>query len=122
MAHSDSPHHSHTLHAALNHFHLSLDKVDHVGLIKAKDPNELIELKERIGKGSHGEVFKAELRSTNMIVAVKVISVTQGDFSVSNSIHEEIKHLQSCKHPNIVCYYDSFILPRQFWVRLRISE
>ena len=44
-----------------------------------KDPRELFELKERIGKGSFGEVHRAIDKQTSKEVAIKIIDLEKSD-------------------------------------------
>ena len=44
-----------------------------------KDPSELYKFKEKIGKGSFGEVYKAEETSTKKLVAIKIIDLEKSD-------------------------------------------
>ena len=44
-----------------------------------KDPSELYKFKEKIGKGSFGEVYKAEDTSTKKLVAIKIIDLEKSD-------------------------------------------
>ena len=44
-----------------------------------KDPRELYDLKERIGKGSFGEVHRAIDRASKKEVAIKIIDLEKSD-------------------------------------------
>ena len=44
-----------------------------------KDPRELYDLKERIGKGSFGEVHRAIDKNTKKEVAIKIIDLEKSD-------------------------------------------
>ena len=50
-----------------------------INLEMGKDPRELFDLKERIGKGSFGEVHRAIDKSTKKEVAIKIIDLEKSD-------------------------------------------
>lgn len=54
------------------------------------------------GRGSYGSVYKAQIRGTQEVVAVKVIPL--GDKDEVLEIQKEIEMLKECNHPNIVRY------------------
>jgi len=65
--------------------------------------SELEDLAE-IGAGNGGHVSKARHRSTNLIVAHKVITVG-GDEQVQKQILRELQYMDDCSHKNIVSFY-----------------
>ena len=54
------------------------------------------------GRGSYGSVYKAQVRGTQEVVAVKVIPL--GDKDEVLEIQKEIEMLKECNHPNVVRY------------------
>jgi serine/threonine protein kinase len=63
------------------------------------------DLKEKLGEGTYGEVFRArDLRVTNRIVAIKKIKLEQEDEGVPSTTLREVALLKSLQHPNIVRY------------------
>ena len=54
------------------------------------------------GRGSYGSVYKAQIRGTQEVVAVKVIPL--GDKDEVLEIQKEIEMLKECNHPNVVRY------------------
>ena len=86
-----------------------------LGHFSKEDPNERMELMERLGKGSYGEVFKGRLLQTSEIVAVKMITLEEADGGME-SVRKEIHILQACNHRNIVRYYGSYLQPESLWV------
>ena len=61
---------------------------------KAKDPSELYTFQEKIGKGSFGEVYKAQNTLTKKTVAIKIIDLEKSEGKINNfiskfSIHKE---------------------------------
>ena len=78
---------------------------------QATDPtnNGQYSLKESIGSGAFGIVYKAEDSLTvkqkdEGVVAIKIVTVAQK----INSAKREIDFLKTLDHPNIVSYYSSF--------------
>lgn len=54
------------------------------------------------GRGSYGTVYKAKIRETGELVAIKIIPL--GDASEMEEVQREITMLQECNHPNVVRY------------------
>ncbi|KAM0067710.1 putative protein kinase STE-STE20-Pl family [Helianthus debilis subsp. tardiflorus] len=59
------------------------------------------------GKRSYGSVYKARDLQTSEMVAIRVISLSEGEEGYEE-IRGEIKMLQQCSHPNVVCYLGSY--------------
>lgn len=63
----------------------------------------LYNIKERLGAGAYGIVWRAEDKSTGQIVAVKKIFDAFRDVTDAQRTFREIGYLQGfCDHPNIV--------------------
>lgn len=56
------------------------------------------------GRGAYGTVYKAQDTSSNEVVAIKIISLTENDLDDLKQIQKEIEYLADCNHPNIVKY------------------
>ena len=95
-----------------------------------------------VGKGSYGAVYKARDLRTSELVAIKVISLSEGVsimklfdcYSLVNRVFElnwdvdymqeegyeeirgEIEMLQQCSHPNVVRYLGSYQGEEYLWV------
>ncbi|KAK7851930.1 mitogen-activated protein kinase kinase kinase kinase 5 [Quercus suber] len=67
------------------------------------------------GKGSYGVVYKARDIRTLELVAVKVISLSEGDEGY-DEICGEIETLQRCSHPNVVRYLGSYQGEEYLWI------
>ncbi|UCD76198.1 MAG: serine/threonine protein kinase, partial [Phycisphaerales bacterium] len=70
------------------------------------------ELLEEMSRGGQGIVYRARQRTTNRIVALKVLLA--GAFATSSQrrrFEREIELVASLEHPNIVTVYDSGIMP-----------
>ena len=57
---------------------------------------------EDAGQGSYGTVYKASVRNTDQLVAVKILPL--GQQNEQATIQKEIDMLKECEHPNIVRY------------------
>ncbi|KAK3035958.1 hypothetical protein RJ639_031381 [Escallonia herrerae] len=67
------------------------------------------------GKGSYGAVYKARDLSTSELVAIKVISLCEGEEGYEE-IRGEIEMLQQCSHPNVVRYLGSYQGDEYLWI------
>eukprot|EP01102_Stenamoeba_stenopodia_P013823 TRINITY_DN452_c0_g2_i1.p1 TRINITY_DN452_c0_g2~~TRINITY_DN452_c0_g2_i1.p1 ORF type:complete len:562 (+),score=122.74 TRINITY_DN452_c0_g2_i1:294-1979(+) len=76
------------------------------------DPKEAFELIEKLGEGAFGVVFKAKLKETGFILAVKIMDV--GD--EKDDVMKEIKMLKCCQHRNIVSYFGSCVQDEKLWI------
>lgn len=84
--------------------------------IKKTKPEKDIELIQRIGSGTYGEVYKARWKATGELAAVKIINVEPGDdFDI---IQQEITIMQQCKHQNIVQYFGSYLRRDKLWIAM----
>ena len=85
---------------------IKIDKGDFVRL-KADNFFDEYELKEKLGEGAYGCVYKVLQRKTNYLRAVKAIKKKNVD---RNEFINEIEVLKTVDHPNIIklfdCYYD----------------
>ncbi|XP_054884710.1 mitogen-activated protein kinase kinase kinase kinase 5 isoform X2 [Poeciliopsis prolifica] len=82
--------------------------------ISTKNPQDDFEILLRVGGGTYGEVYKARNKQNGELAAIKVIKMEpEDDFSI---IQQEIVIVKSCKHPNIVAYYGSYIRANKLWI------
>ena len=70
-----------------------------------KDPSKMFEFKERIGKGSFGEVYRAIDRELKQEVAIKIIDKTQLNAGSLQKLFREVRIMKTLDHPNIVKLY-----------------
>ncbi|KAA8529318.1 hypothetical protein F0562_033883 [Nyssa sinensis] len=80
-----------------------------------EDPSTKYELLHELGKGSYGSVYKARDLRTSELVAIKVISLSEGEEGYEE-IRGEIEMLQQCSHPNVVRYLGSYQGEEYLWI------
>ncbi|XP_019428756.1 PREDICTED: serine/threonine-protein kinase dst1 isoform X2 [Lupinus angustifolius] len=80
-----------------------------------EDPTTKYELLNELGKGSYGAVYKARDLRTSEMVAIKVISLSEGEEGYEE-IRGEIEMLQQCNHPNVVRYLGSYQGEEYLWI------
>ncbi|CAL5399285.1 unnamed protein product [Camellia sinensis] len=80
-----------------------------------EDPTTKYELLNELGKGSYGSVYKARDIRTSELVAIKVISLCEGEEGYEE-IRGEIEMLQQCSHPNVVRYLGSYQGEEYLWI------
>ncbi|KAI4328566.1 hypothetical protein L6164_020908 [Bauhinia variegata] len=83
--------------------------------VTGEDPTSKYELLNELGKGSYGAVYKARDFRTSELVAIKVISLTEGEEGYED-IRGEIEMLQQCNHPNVVRYLGSYQGEEYLWI------
>ncbi|XP_073022170.1 serine/threonine-protein kinase 1 isoform X2 [Primulina eburnea] len=80
-----------------------------------EDPSTKYELLHELGKGSYGAVYKARDIRTSELVAIKVISLSEGEEGYEE-IRGEIEMLQQCSDPNVVRYLGSYQGEEYLWI------
>lgn len=83
--------------------------------VTREDPSTKYELLNELGKGSYGAVYKARDIKTSEMVAIKVISLSEGEEGYEE-IRGEIEMLQQCSHPNVVRYLGSYQGEEYLWI------
>ncbi|CAI0390732.1 unnamed protein product [Linum tenue] len=83
--------------------------------VTREDPTTKYELLNELGKGSYGAVYKARDLRTSELVAIKVISLSEGEEGYEE-IRGEIEMLQQCSHPNVVRYLGSYQGEEYLWI------
>eukprot|EP01102_Stenamoeba_stenopodia_P014808 TRINITY_DN496_c0_g1_i1.p1 TRINITY_DN496_c0_g1~~TRINITY_DN496_c0_g1_i1.p1 ORF type:complete len:610 (-),score=153.24 TRINITY_DN496_c0_g1_i1:177-2006(-) len=82
--------------------------------ISEEDPTRVVEIGEKLGKGSFGDVHKGRILQSDEVVAVKFIPIE--DEAAIEDVRKEIEVLSSCKHPNIVNYVGSYFHNDNLWI------
>ncbi|KAJ3372465.1 Mitogen-activated protein kinase kinase kinase kinase 3 [Allomyces arbusculus] len=72
-----------------------------------EDPEAIFDVLEIIGSGSYGEVYKAKVRSTGQLAAVKLVKLEPGEDL--DEVLNEVNFLKSCNHGNVVSYLGSYM-------------
>jgi len=82
-------------------------------LISKEDPNVIYKNKKKIGEGAAGEVYLANDSRTNNKVAIKIMPLNNQNMKL---LVTEIGIMKTSEHPNIVSYYDSYLVGEHIWV------
>ena len=83
-------------------------------LVSSEDPNKIYkDISKKIGEGAAGSVFLATNSRTGQQVAVKKMTLNGESLKL---LITEINIMKTSHHPNIVDYYDSYIVEDQLWV------
>jgi len=74
------------------------------------DPGDKYEMVQKVGKGAFGEVWKARVRATGEMVAVKEIKLVSGSEGAGfdKSAIDEICVMQELKHENVLTLIEVF--------------
>ena len=85
----------------------SLIRIDKSDFVRMKEDNifDEYELKEKLGEGAYGSVYKVQQKYTNYLRAVKAIKKKHVD---SSEFYNEIEVLKALDHPNIIKLFDCY--------------
>ena len=88
--------------------------------IQTTKPEKDFDLIQKIGNGTYGEVYKATVKATGALAAIKIIDIQPGDdFEI---IQQEIVMMQDCVHPNIVQYMGSYFRRGKLWIAMELCS
>jgi len=82
-------------------------------LISHEDPTLIYKGMKKIGEGAAGEVFVASHAKTGKKVAIKKMDINKENVKL---LATEIKIMKTSQHPNVVEYYESYIVDEKMWV------
>ena len=85
----------------------TLIRIDKSDFVRMKEDNifDEYELKEKLGEGAYGCVYKVQQKATNYLRAVKAIKKKHVD---STEFYNEIEVLKALDHPNIIKLFDCY--------------
>ena len=85
----------------------TLIRIDKSDFVRMKEDNifDEYELKEKLGEGAYGSVYKVQQKYTNYLRAVKAIKKKHVD---SSEFYNEIEVLKALDHPNIIKLFDCY--------------
>ena len=75
------------------------------------NPRDKYQFLEQIGEGSFGVVYKAKIKKTGELRAIKIIKKQKDSIAYEKNIIKEIELLESIDHPNIIKIYEFYDCP-----------
>lgn len=87
--------------------------------VDSEDPTKLFSIKEKLGEGAFGSVFRCTLKHTNHVFAVKKVFLGK----IDSSLLQEINLLKECTHPNIVKFHGCYgPIDQELWILQELCE
>ena len=91
-------------------------KLDEASL--TKQPEEVFDVLNKLGKGSYGSVYKAIHKESGQVLAIKQVPVDTEDPQIFN----EISIMQQCDSPYIVKCYGSYLTIMDLWIVMEYCD
>ncbi|KAI9011455.1 Mst1 kinase [Gaertneriomyces semiglobifer] len=74
----------------------------------------MFDLQEKLGEGAFGSVYKAVLKQSGFVLAIKQIHADR--VTERETIQKEIDLLRQCRHKNVLQYYGSVLVDNAIWI------
>ncbi|KNE72780.1 STE/STE20 protein kinase [Allomyces macrogynus ATCC 38327] len=95
------------------------EQLQWTGGTEGRDPAELFKVEEKLGQGAFGSVYRAVLKETGFVLAVKEIALGSGQREAASQlamIENEINVLRQCSHSNLVQYFGCCRRDHCLWI------
>ncbi|XP_039238671.1 uncharacterized protein LOC113990269 isoform X12 [Pipra filicauda] len=91
------------------------------GIVSEGNPTKKYTLKQQIGQGAFGAVFRGVDIATGGQVAIKKIFLRDRK-NKRELVLNEVSLLSSMRHPNIIRYIDSYLFNEELWIVMEYVE
>lgn len=90
----------------------------HLERMRSQAPNHESQYRiiEKLGQGAYGKVYKAVVRNSPDVFAIKKIKIQYEDEGVPGTAIREISLLKQCDHPNVIKLHDVFSKPHALFL------
>lgn len=89
-------------------------------IISPGDPLDFYERRKKLGQGASGSVYEGVDKRTGRGVAIKQIDLSQQPRK--ELIVNEVLIMRDTHHPNIVQYYECFLVGKELWLVMELME
>lgn len=89
-------------------------------IISKENPFDIYENIRKLGQGASGSVIEGIDKRDGRHVAIKQIDLSQQPRK--ELIVNEVLIMRETRHPNIVCYYESFLVGKDLWVVMELVK
>lgn len=84
------------------------------------NPAPIFSSKQRIGRGGFGDVYTGKDKTTNQVVAIKILKKPYSEHG--EQICNELEILRSCRHDSIVNYLRSYLFKDRVWMVMEYCD
>lgn len=88
-------------------------------LVSEGNPDDKYQTKRKVGEGAGGEIYLAMEIGSSRDVAIKKMALTPQNIKM---IANEVHIMKTSKHPNIVEFFECYIVEERLWVIMEYSE